>query len=85
DLSGSYNMLGDIYGEKVTAVMRDVIDRLHAADKYVGIAAGGYSEEIVRHWSGFGVEMLTAGADIDFLRDGAVANRVRMEKIHKGQ
>ena len=27
--------------------------------------------------------MLSAGADFDFIRDGAVKNRINMEKIHK--
>ena len=83
DLSGSYGILGDVFGEKITSVMREVTDKLHAAGQYVGIAAGGCTDEIVRHWSSFGVEMLTAGSDVDFLRDGAVANRARLERCHK--
>lgn len=49
----------------------------------MGIASGGYKTEILEHWSNFGVEMLVAGADFDFLRDGALNNRINLEKIHK--
>ncbi len=83
DLSGSYNMLGDIYSQKITDIIKDTVDRLHKAGKYVGIASGGFSEDIIFHWSSFGVEMLSAGADFDFIRQGAVNNRINLEKIHK--
>ncbi|MBQ4036758.1 MAG: aldolase [Clostridia bacterium] len=85
DLSGSYGMLGEIFSDFITGVIRDTVDRLHKAGKYVGIASGGYSEEILAHWSGFGPEMLSAGADFDYLRDGARRNRETLERIHKGK
>ncbi len=83
DLSGSYDMLGDIFSEKITDIIKNTVEKLHNADKYVGIASGGYSEDVLRHWHSFGVEMLSAGADFDFLRDGARNNRINLEKIHK--
>ncbi len=83
DLSGSYGMLGEIFSDKITDIMKSAIDKLHKAGKYVGIASGGFSEEIISHWSNFGVEMLSAGADFDFIRQGAVNNRMNLEKIHK--
>ena len=83
DLSGSYDMLGDVFSQKITDIIQDTVGRLHNAGKYVGIASGGYSDEVLQHWSSFGVEMLSAGADFDFLRDGAVNNRLNLEKIHK--
>ena len=61
----------------------ELIDKLHEKGKYVGIASGGYSEEVIKHWNSFGVEMLSAGADFDFIRDGAINNRKSLEKIHK--
>lgn len=62
DLSGSYGMLGDVFCDHITEVIRNTVDKLHEKGKYVGIASGGYSEDIIKHWSGFGVEMLSAGA-----------------------
>lgn len=85
DLSGSINILGHPFDDKVTELMKDSIKKLHDNGKYVGIASGGYSEEVLQHWASFGVEMLSAGADFDFIRDGAVNNRKNLEKIHKNK
>ncbi len=85
DLSGSYNMLGEYMSDKVTQVMKQAIEKLHANGKYVAIASGGFSEEIIEHLASFGVEMLSAGADFDFIRDGAQRNLVNLEKIHKNR
>jgi len=83
DLSGSYGMLGDFLNDRISEVIRYTVEKLHRAGKYVGIASGGYSDEILKHWSSLDPEMLSAGADYDFLRDGAINNRVNLEKIHK--
>lgn len=85
DLSGSINILGHPFDDKVTELMKESIKKLHDNDKYVGIASGGYSEEVLEHWASFDVEMLSAGADFDFIRDGAVNNRKNLEKIHKNK
>ncbi len=85
DLSGSMGMLGGYMSDEVSAVIRDTTERLHKAGKYVGIASGGYSEEIIKHWSDFGVEMISAGADFDFLRDCAVNNLKNLTRIHKNR
>ena len=83
DLCGSLNMLGEPFDDKITKIIKETVERLHAADKYVAIASGGYSEEVIQHWHDLGADMLSAGADFDFIRDGAVRNRINMEKIHK--
>lgn len=83
DLSGSYHMLRDVFSEKITNIIETAIKCLHENDKYVGIASGGYSEEVLAHWSRLGADMFFAGADFDFVRDGALKNRINLEKIHK--
>lgn len=84
DLAGSYDILGEPFSDKITKVIKETIEKLHKNNKYTGIASGGYSDEILMHWSSFNPYMLCAGADFDFLRDGAVNNRKNLEKIHKG-
>lgn len=83
DLSGSYNMLGDVFSDKITEVIKNTIEYLHQNGKYVGIASGCNSEEVLRHWSSLGADMLTGGADFDFLRDGILQNHKKLETIHK--
>ncbi len=83
DLSGSYDMLGHPFDDKITEVMKETIQQLHNNNKYVGIASGGYAKEVIAHWSSLGADMLSAGADFDFIRDGARNNRIQLEQIHK--
>ena len=83
DLSGSYNMLGQVFSDHVTQVIRQGVEKLHAAGKYVAIASGGNSRDVLEHWESFAPDMLVAGADFDFLREGARQNRQRLEEIHK--
>ena len=83
DLSGSYGMLGDVFSDKITEVIKSAIAKLRSKGKYVAIASGGFTEEIIAHWSSFDPDMIIAGADFDFLRDGAVRNRKNLEKMFK--
>ena len=85
DLAASYGLSGEPFCDHVTEVMKQTIAKLHQNGKYVAIASGGYSDEVLSHWSQFGAEMLSAGADFDFLRDGALLNRINMERIHKNK
>lgn len=85
DLSGSYDMLGDVYCDKITDAIKDVVKRLHDNGKYVGLSAGGYGEEVIRHWSSLGIDMLSSGSDFDFMRDGAVQNRINLETLYKSR
>ena len=83
DLSGSYNKLGEHFSDKITDIIKTAIDKLHANGKYVGIAAGGNTEEILGHWCSLGADMVAAGADFDFIRDGAQRNFDMLTKLHK--
>ena len=83
DLSGSLGMLGNCYSEKISQIIKSTTDYLHEKNKYVGIAAGGITEDIIRHWSSFGADMLCAGADFDFIREGVLKNKALLEKYHK--
>ena len=85
DLSGSYGMLGKVFSEPISQVVGETIDKLHQAGKYVTIASGGYTNEVLEHWERFGPDMLCAGADFDFIRDGALRNRENLERIHKNK
>lgn len=85
DLSGSYDMLGNVFSDRITDTIQKTIQYLHQKGKYTGIASGSYSEDVIRHWSKLGADMLTAGADFDFLRDGALKNRNLLEQIHINQ
>ena len=83
DLSGSLGRLGDVFGDEVTQVVRELVAKLKAAGKYAGVSTGDYyTESTLRHWHNMGFDMISAGADFDFLREGLKQNRETLEKIH---
>lgn len=82
DLSGSYGILGEVYSDKITEIITGACEKLRAAGKYIGFAVG-YSEESLKHWTKFDADMIVAGADFDFVRDGALENRKRLERLFK--
>ena len=81
--SGSYNILGQHFGEEISNVMENAIEKIHNAGKNVGIAAGGCSEEVIKHWAKFEPDMLSAGADFDFIREGALRNFEYLNRCFK--
>ncbi len=83
DLSGSYGRLGDVFCPEITDVIGQTTQRLHAAGKYAGLSTGDIRESTLRHWHSLGVDMLSAGADYDFLREGYRANAQTLSKIFK--
>lgn len=85
DLSGSIGRLGDVFCEEVTELIREVVTKLKAAGKYVGISTGDFSESTLKHWHDMGFQMISAGADFDFLREGLKQNRENLKRIHLEQ
>ncbi len=83
DLSGSYGRLGDVFCPEITDVIQQTTQRLHAAGKYVGLSTGDIRESTLRHWHSLGVDMLSAGADYDFLHAANRANVQTLSKIFK--
>ena len=50
----------------------------------MGLSTGDLSESTFRHWCDMGVDMLSAGADFDFLAVGMQKNRESLNKVMKG-
>lgn len=82
DLSGSINMLGNVFGKEVTKVIEEIVTKLKVGGKYVGVSTGDFSESTLKHWHDLGFDMISSGADFDFLREGFKQNRIILEKIH---
>lgn len=83
DLSGSINELTNVFGENTTALVKEAIAKLRANGKYVGLSTGDLSESTFRHWHDMGVDMISAGADFDFLTAGMKKNRETLAAVHK--
>ena len=82
DLSGSIGKLGDVFSEEVTQLIQTTVEKLKSADKYTGISTGDFSGKTLRHWHSMGFDMISAGADFDFLREGFRNNFSTLQKIH---
>ena len=85
DLSGSINELCNVFGENTTALIKEVIQKLKANGKYIGLSTGDLSIETHKHWFNMGVDMLSAGADFDFLTVGLRQNKENLLKAKNGE
>ena len=81
DLSGSIGELCNTRGERTVALIKEIISKLKAKGKYVGLSTGDYSEENLLYWRDMGVDMISAGADFDFLTLGMKKAREDMRRI----
>ena len=82
DLSGSVGELCHM-GERTMALIRTAIATLKEKGKYVGVSTGDFSVENLRFWQELGIDMISAGADFDFLTLGMKRTREDMERIFK--
>lgn len=85
DLAASYNLPGQPFCEEIKNIMTKAIEKLRKNNKFVGIASGGISPEVLEYWSSFNIDFLSAGADFDFIREGAKNNKENLEKIFKNK
>lgn len=82
DLSGSLDALGDVFGEATLTQIRKAIDVLNAKGKYIGLATGDTRPETIRFWSDMGIQMLTVGADWNFVYNCAKENLKNLHTFH---
>lgn len=71
DLSGSINQLGRPYDTDTTDMIKHVIKVLKKHGKSVGVSTGSSSPDIIKHWNNLGINMISAGADYDYVLSGA--------------
>lgn len=84
DLSGSYGHLEDPYGEETAAKILHCAEIVKKAGKYFGLSIGDFDTEAIQYWSAKGVEMLSAGADTDYIIYGAKEARRNLIEQHIG-
>ncbi len=85
DLSGSLGMLGNVFDDNVMLQINKAIKILRANGKYIGLAVGN-DEETLKYWSMFDVDMITAGADWNYIFTESKKTLNRLKKYHlKGE
>ena len=81
DLSGSLGQTCHVFEEATVSLIRRAIEIARKHGKYVGLA-GGYAPETIRFWSELGVDMLTVGADWNFVYEQGKRTLADLHKIH---
>ncbi len=79
DLSGSIGKLGDIFCEENLALAMHAIRAFRSANKTVGISTCANDRETLQRYHDMGINMITAGADYDYL----VKNAKRTLKLQQ--
>ncbi|MDR3249020.1 MAG: 4-hydroxy-3-methylbut-2-en-1-yl diphosphate synthase [Treponema sp.] len=72
DLSGSIGELGNILGENTLRLVKSIVDKVKAAGKAVGISVGDTAPERLKPWADLGIQFISAGGDVSFIKDGSV-------------
>ena len=85
DLSGSICELGNVYGENTTALIKTTVEKVKARGKCVGLSTGAIDDEGLKHWADLGIDMISAGTDHAYIREGMKKTRETMERIIKGK
>ena len=81
DLSGSLSEICNTSAPSVTAAIQRAIDLLRKNGKYIGVAVG-HSLQSVEYWSGFDIDMMTTGADWNYLYDLGCQNLENLHRFH---
>lgn len=72
DLSGSLGDLGNIFSDANTRLANQAIRAFKAQKKTVGISTFATDEETLRRYHSMGINMITTGADYEYIRKGAL-------------
>lgn len=70
DLSGSINRLGDIMHSEVLSLGKQIIAHAKKMKIPVGVSIGP-DEEVIRTWIEMGVDFISVGDDLSFIKQGA--------------
>ena len=83
DLAGSIGQLTHPYEEPAVEIIQRAVSILKEKGKYIGISTGDFSQERIRRFSDMGIQMISAGADTDYLLYGAKNALHNLTKEHR--
>ena len=83
DLSGSIGELGRVFDTNTTEQILKALKILKSSGKYVGLATGDMRPQTITYWSDLGIDMLTVGADWNFVYEKAKQTSEDMNRYHK--
>ncbi|MBQ9784576.1 MAG: aldolase [Clostridia bacterium] len=83
DLSASVGKIGRVFDPEPTVLIKKAIAVLKKYNKYVGVAIGISTPEVIRYWSDMGIQMLTVGADWNYVYEMAQRTLQTLREAHK--
>jgi len=72
DLSGQLGKLANPMAPEVDRVITDIVRRVRRVGKPCGISVGAYDQQSIRHWLSKGINMISCGGDVTFMRTGSL-------------
>ena len=81
DLSGSIGRLGDVFCEENVALAKKAIEAFKRAGKTVGVSTCATDEETLTRYRDMGINLITAGADYDYILKGARSTLAMQQKV----
>ncbi len=84
DLSGSRNMLGDMYSAENLALAKRVADAMRAHGKTAGISTGATDAKTLTLLKDLGINMISAGADFEYVAELGRKTLAQLRRIQGG-
>ena len=81
DLSGTIGRLSEVYCEENMSLIREAVEILKANGKYIGMAMTSTEESEQRKWYDLGADMITSGADYDYICREAKKNVEQLRRV----
>ena len=83
DLSGSINRLGEVFCEENRNLANMSINAFRDAKKTVGVATFATDEETIRRYHDMGINMISTGADYDYILKSGIETLKTAKKIYE--
>ncbi|MBQ8295124.1 MAG: aldolase [Clostridia bacterium] len=83
DMSGSIGRLGDVYCEENMSLIKEAIKILKDNGKFIGMSMTSTDEKEQRFWLDLGVDMVSSGADFDYIMRESRKNVTQLRRVLK--
>jgi 2-dehydro-3-deoxyglucarate aldolase/4-hydroxy-2-oxoheptanedioate aldolase len=80
DFSGQFGKLAKLTDPEVDAAINEIVKKVQAAGKPVGISVGAFDYDSMKHWLSKGLNMISCGGDAAFLLKGSLQAMENMKR-----
>lgn len=85
DLSGSIGMLGNVFSDENLALANHAIKAFRAQNKTVGVSTYATDKETLTRYHNMGINMISTGADYDYIAKSGAKTLALMNDIIQGK